>query len=332
MPRQSLSRRLLGPTVAALLATAATGCNDLVQAIEDKAQEVTEDLSAPEDAEDPAAPQPTADEQLATKLDLYVECTRRASPRIRDSWARFEERAEPDGTPTKKNVIPFLYKIDSELNPCEDAAARGPTMEPELPRVDQAMADYLRYGKQLAKYTVQLDRYYEQRAFEDDEWALAKRVAPALAAAYEGWAEADTTLQTALERHQDLVDRNLLVAVQRREGHKTQWHCRNMVLAATDFVRCIRAEGAEAQGCEPAFEALEQAHDGFVRYDRDHPTESEQVFWMSAFRDSVSDYFTQSKALMDDPPRGSLAPDAIAGVVDEYEDLMNDSHNLRYER
>lgn len=342
-PRGSLALPLV------LLLGAAPGCDQLADALEEKAQEVADEMSPPADGPLPAGPQLTEDEQLAAKLSLYIECTNRASERIRDSWERYDERVKEDGTPRKKTVKPFLYKIDSELTPCEDAVTKGPSTEPSMPEIEALMATYLEHAKAFAAATVTLDTYYEREDYEDDAWAKAKELAPGFRAAYEAWDAADRELDGLIEARKDVVDRNVLALVEERHGRDIEWHSRSYLLAAKAFVRCAtrsyespakpsKAPRAEDEGCAEAFAALQQAETGFRRYYDANRTQADAVFWMSAFEGSVSDSFAEAKKVMRVLPKGAskgqpkATAEALATLVDEYDGLVSDSNNLRFER
>ncbi|MCH9685182.1 MAG: YiiG family protein [Deltaproteobacteria bacterium] len=310
----------------------ATGCDKLTQALEDKAEEVVGEVATPEGGAGPGGGGATEDEKLGQKLDLYIQCTNRASRRMYDSWHKYSERAKEDGTPAKKNRVPFLYKIDSELTPCEEAVAKGPGTEPTLPEVEKAMADYLTHAKVFASYTVELDKYYEQENYKDDDWAKGKEIAPKFKAAFEAWSKADGILGEMVATKKDVVELNMLALVEERYGKKIEWHSRNSVHAAKAFVRCVTAEGAKAEGCEKVFTELEEAEHGFRGFYDGNKTESDKVFWMSSFQRSIGDYYAESKKFMRDFRKGDIKPDRVNKVVDEYNDLINDSNNLRYTR
>lgn len=317
----------------ALLALVSAGCDNLLQALEDKAQEATEDMSVPAGAaEAAAAPEATEEEKLAAKLDLYIECTNRASQRIHDSWNRYSERAKEDGTPKRKGTIPFLYKIDSELTPCEEAVSKGPTMEPSLPEIEKAMAAYVEHGRTFAGHTVELDRYFEQEDFKDDDWAKGKELAPKLKASYDAWSAADTTLGDLVSAKKDVVERKMLELIEQRYGKEIEWHSRNAVIAAKAFLTCVTAEGATAEGCEASFDALEKAEEGFRTFAEANAEKVDGVFWMGSFKSSVQDYYAESKKLMRSLREGKASPAEIGKVVDEYNGLIGDSNNLRFER
>lgn len=327
-----LSLPSLTPLLLAL-GVAAGGCDKLTQALEDKAQDLAEDVSAAAGDGTPGVPAgATEDEKIAAKLDLYVQCTNRASQRMYDSWDRYSDRAQEDGTPKRKNLVPFLYKIESELTPCQEAATKGPTMEPAMPEIEKAMTAYLAAAQEFAGHTVELDRYYEQEDFKDDDWAKAKEIAPKFKAAYDTWAATDKALGALVGVKKDVVERNILTHIKETLGEKAEYHSRNYVLVAKGFVRCVTAEGATAAGCEEAYTALEAAEKGFRSYYDANKAEAEKVFWMSSFQGTVGDYFTESKKFMRDFREGSIKPDRVNKVVDEYNDLIGASNNLRFER
>ncbi len=328
----SLVRRSFVVPCLLSLGVFAIGCDKLTQALEEKAQEVAQEAATPGGAAGPGGTELTEDEKIGQKLDLYIQCTNRASRRIYDSWHRYEERAKEDGTPRKKNLIPFLYKIDSEMTPCEEAVAKGPATEPSMPEVEAAMADYLTHGKAFASHTVALDKYYEQENYKDDDWAKAKEIAPKFKAAFEAWAAADTKLGDIVGAKKDVVEHKMLATVEQRSGKKIEWQSRNTVLAAKGFVRCITAEGAKAEGCEAAFTELETAEQGFRAFYDANKDESDKVFWMSSFQSSADDYYAESKKFMREFRKGDPKPELTNKVVDEYNGLINDSNKLRYTR
>ena len=299
-----------------------TGCDRLSQAIENKAEEVAGDMKAGDDGSSaPPIPEATDNEKLARKLALYVQCTKRASPRMHASWQRYTERAKDNGTPKKKGLPPFLYKIDSELTPCAEAARKGPTLEPSLPEIEAAMATYFERAEAFAAHTVTLDEYYEQETYKDDDWAAAKELAPKFQVA-----------GVIVGTRADLVERRVLVDVEERAGRRIEWQSRFVMLAAKDFVRCATAEGAKADGCEYAMNALEKAEQGFRRYYDENRPEADAVFWMNSFQRSVGQYLSGSQAFMKVFRKGPLKGEESIELSRAYDDLVLHSNNLRFER
>lgn len=342
------------PAVRALLvasALAPAGCERITAILEEKAQEVAEDISPPDEAAPPAGPVLSDEERLAAKLALYTECLDRASRRIRQSWQRYDERVQADGTPRKKDTAPFLYEIDSELIPCEEAVTKGPGIEPPLPEIEATMATWIEHARVFAATTKALDDYYEAKGWEGDAWAKGKELAPGFLAAWQAWSVADDTLVTQIEARMEVVEQALLAQVEARTGKDIEWHARRVVLHAKAFVRCFApppttvaaalpppkgkpaARTPEPGACASELDALVTAEAGFRTYYEAHRTEAEGVFWMSAFEASVSDLVAAAKAAAaPGKPAGKGAPDLIAALLDEHADLVSDANNLRFHR
>ncbi|MEM7156453.1 MAG: DUF3829 domain-containing protein [Myxococcota bacterium] len=315
------------------LSLTAVGCDRLTQAIENKAEEVAGDMKSTADGSAvPPVPEATDNEKLARKLALYLECTNRASKRMHESWLRYTERAKDNGTPKKKSVPPFLYKIDSELTPCREAATKGPTTEPSLPSIEAAMASYLEHAEAFAAQTVTLDEYYEQEKYKEDDWALAKEVAPKFAAAYEAWSAADERLGTIVRDNNDVVERKVLVEVEEREGRAIEWQSRYVMLAAKDFVRCATADEGKADRCEYTLTTFEKAEQSFRRYYDDHRSEADHVFWMNSFQRSVGEFLADGQAFMRDLKKGEAKPERSQALASAFDDLAIHSNNLRFKR
>lgn len=341
---------------AALALTGPSGCDRLTALLEEKAQEVAEEMAPPEESAPPAGPVLSDDQQLAAKLALYTECRDRASRRIRQSWQRYQEHVGDDGTPRShhagaakgdKDRKPFLYEIDGELTPCEEAATKGPTMPPPLPELEKTMATWLTHAKAFATTTVELDAYYESEGYATDDWAKGKALAPGFLAAWQAWSEADDELAALVEARLDVVERSLLVELEARKGKDIEWHARNVVLHAKELVRCVNGatatagrEGGEPAprgaklelGCKDELAALRTATTGFrACYEADRE-KADAVFWMSAFVASVDDLLAEADAVIAKPPKGGPTPEQIAKLVDEHDDLVSDANNLRFDR
>jgi hypothetical protein len=334
------------------LVLAAPGCDRLTAALEEKAQEVAEDIVPAEESAPPAGPVLSEDQQLAAKLALYTECRDRASRRIRQSWQRYQEHVEDDGTPRsagkgEKQRKPFLYEIDGELTPCEEAVTKGPTLLPPLPELESTMARWLEHAKAFATTTVELDAYYESEAYTADDWAQGKALAPGFLAAWQAWSTADDELAALVEARLDVVERALLTELEARKGKDIEWHARSVVLQAKELVRCVQgamaAAGREAGeptprggkleiGCKDEHAALQTAATGFrASYEADRE-KADAVFWMSAFVASVDDFLAEADVVIGKPAKGGPTSEQLAKLVDEHDDLVSDANNLRFER
>jgi hypothetical protein len=340
------------PTVRALAAGSALlglGCERITALLEQKAQEVADEMTLPE-ATPPAGPVLSDDEQLAAKLALYTECRGRASRRIRQSYQRYDARVLPDGTPRKKDQEPYLHQVDTELTPCDEAAAKGPHTAPPLPELEATMAAWLAHARAFAATAADLDEYYESKGYTQDAWAKGKALAPGFAATYAAWVEADDELAALVEARMEVVERALLAEVEARKGQDIEWHSRHVVLAAKAFVRCFvppvaadpKAEGkpgqkppkAPAPACDDELTALLRAEAGFRREYETNRDAANAVFWMSAFEASVTDLVEKAQAVTTARPGSKGGPTAEdrQALVEEHRELVSDAANLRFER
>lgn len=323
---------LRAPLVFVILALA--GCDKLSEAIQNKVQQEVEERVNQAAGELPGGGQAglTDDERLVEKLNLYVECTNRSTERIYDSWKRYVEYVdEKVGTPRSKSNKPFLYKIDTEIEPCKKAVDEGPGLQPPLPEIEKAMADYYTAAAEFAAHTKTLDAYYEGEDFKDDNWAKGKEVAPKFLAAYTAFDKASGELSRLVDVKKDEADAKMLVLIESREGKKIHWHSENVIIAAKGFVRCVTAENVKAETCETQYKALDEAQGGFRSYYDANKAEADKVFWMSSFESSISNYWNESKKFMRALRDGKVTADDYNTVTRNFNDLINAANNLRFD-
>ena len=320
-------------TRALFACTLASGCDRLEQVIQEKVQEEVQDeiAEAAKTLPPPTTGEQTEEEKIAVELNLYTECTNRSRDRIRESWARYSERVDPKTGVAKNRQTPHVVRIESELETCRQAMEQGPRLEPAMPDIEAAMADYYGRGLEFAGYTQQLDDYYEAQGWKTDAWEKAKTIAPSIKAAYEAWDAAAVALETAVEAKKDANDAKLLVLIESREGKNLRWHAQRVVLAAKAIARCVAVEGTKAAACQEPFAALETAATEFRTYHDAHAAEAEAVFWMSSFHGAVATYAAEVDELMRSLKDGKVKPDERQQAIDRYNDLVNAANNLKFD-
>lgn len=324
-----MSRRAVLLSIALL---AASSCDKLTAAVEETVQNKVEEVVSPGPGE-PGTPggEPTEEELTGTKLAGYAECLNRSRERIYDSWQRYTEYVKEDGTPIRKGQKPFLYKIDSELQPCKKIVDEGPGQKPSLPDIEKAATDYHAAASEFAGYTVQLDTYYEQENFKDDDWKLGKDIAPKFKAAFDKFDAAATSLGSLVSSKQDEVDRGMLALIEKRQGKDIEWHSRSYIVNAKAFLHCIEPDDVVAATCEEAFKTLETAEGEFRKVHDGDKAKADKVFWMSSYQGTVSDYFTEAKKLMRAMREGKIEPEDKQPTVSKYNDLVGAYNNLNFQ-
>jgi len=321
-------------SISALFAcTLVCGCDRLEQVIQEKVQEEVQDelAEAAKTLPPPTGGQETEEEKIAVKLNLYTECTNRSRDRIRESWERYSERVDPKTGVAKNKQTPHVVRIEGELEPCRQAVDQGPRLEPALPEIEAAMADYYGRGLEVAGYTQQLDDYYESQGWKTDAWEKAKTIAPSFQTAYDAWDAAAVALESAVEAKKDDNDAKLLVLIESREGKNLRWHAQRVVLAAKAIARCVAVEGTKAAACEEPSAAFATAATEFRAYHDAHAAEAEAVFWMSSFQGAVATYAAEAAALMKSMQDGKVKPEERQRAIDRYNDLVNAANNLKFD-
>jgi predicted transcriptional regulator len=254
--------------------------------------------------------------------------------RIRQSWSRYRDEIDPQtGLPRRKNARPFVYAVDNELAPCQEAVDRGNDLEPDLPEIEQAAVDYLDTGRAFAGHAATLHEYYDDETYAEDDWAKGKETAPEIASAYEAWDAAAQRLDALLSDQKDALDKQMLELVEQREGKSLRWHANKVVIVAREFSDCVSESDAAASACSEPFDALSTVAADFEDQVQKGPAEAKNVFWMSSYAGSVEEYHTAARelveALREGKPKQREA--ALEQVQREHEDLVSDYDNLRFD-
>jgi hypothetical protein len=332
MPRP-LPRALL---VLLPLATGAAACEEaatkLQETIQEKVQETIQENAQKAAQGASTAPEPlTEEELLARKLDLHVQCTNASRERIYDSYERYRSYIKEDGTPKRKGRTGIYEITEATLSGCNEAANQSPKMQPSLPELEQAQAEYTSAAQEYGALSRELEVYYKQENYKDDDWARGKEIAPRIEAAFSRWKTVDEQLSARLDAKKDEADARMLELIEQRSGKTIEYFSRAYVIAAKTFVRCVDAEAPDLEACEQTFAALEQANNDFRSFYKANEESSDKVFWMGSFESSVDDLYTEGKKHMRSLRAGKAKPRDRAKVIDEYNDLVRDANNLRFD-
>ena len=233
-------------------------------------------------------------EKLRDKLALHVECLERSADHIQDTWTRYVERVGEDGRAKSKKIAPYLYEIDSELEPCERAADEAPDLPPARPELDRAQREYLDASTTFAALTVDLHAYYEKKGWTEDDWGTSIELAPKIRDAHAAWLLAHAAFAGLLHAEQQANDQALLEVIREREGKTLRWHALALRIAAQAFAACAASAAQEA--CTADAGALAEAHRAFQSA-HDADPDAGRVFWMSSYQASAAELVEKAAAL-----------------------------------
>lgn len=324
--------RLSRTAVKLALPLALTACEQLGQEIEQQVEaKVQEGLEVAAPAATPAM---APEEQLADKLNLYVDCANSARDRTYDSFEQYRSHIAEDGTPKKrgKKQRADIHAVEeSSVAPCRTAVKAGPNVEPPLPELEVATAELTQRVEDYAALSRELDEYYGQKKYLEDEWATSKRIAPKINAAFAAFEESDARFRSALDARKDEVDARMLAIIEERSGKGIEYFSRAYLIQAKGFIRCVDGKQLEATTCADVHTALMGANQQFRTYYEANQAKSDEVFWMSSFQASVEEYSSTADRFTKALGEGKPSPEDFNEVVREYNELIRDSNNLRFQ-
>ncbi|GEM_PF-3308386 len=319
--------------VAQMLAIA--GCGDAMDELQRRVLEKLEQtVKGATDASvsPPVVTELTPAEQLGLKLNLYVDCTNGSRDQIYDSYARYREFVRPDGVAKRSDYADIHAVPETALAACVKAMEEGPIMPPPLPELERALALYNVASDAYARLSLEIDRYFEREDYKDDQWGKLSILHPKLVATFTAWQTADDTLANAFEPRKAEADRAALADIETRLGRNLEYEARRYVLEAKAFIGCVDRDNPTIGACETPFRGLEQAHQDFnMRYSSDKQA-SDRVFWMSSYAVSTENFFAEAKKFVRELREGKVRIEYTNRVIDEYNDLVRDSNNLRFEQ
>lgn len=284
------------------------GCDEFQAAVEEAVADEPAPVipPAPEtEAED--AVQRTAEAIEAAKVAVYAECWLRTAGKVAASEAKWTETVDDSGAPKKRKVPPALDAIDVHDGPCLRLDEAGPQREPPLPELEGALATYVDALRQVGQHSTALAEYYDTAAYDEDEWARGKELAPRLAGAFGRFETAQRALHAEIHQRQVALDEALRDQAQARDGEGLEFQIRSATIAGRDWIACVRkAVGSSDEPttqrealveCDPALTALVAAAAGLDARRREDPERAEAIFWLTAYAHAVAQLRAAAEAL-----------------------------------
>lgn len=287
----------------------------------------------------PVAPGDVPTDQKLAEMDLYVQCLNRAVPRSNDSYRRYLSWVNEKTGPTCKEpyVSYALYTLyDDAVKKCKDAAAQGAAGGPSWPKIEKSMGDVATAFAQLVPLTQQAYDYYNQQDYKDDNCAKGQALHPQLMDAFGRLRTAAAVVDAELKPIKEELDAAELLRVEQSAGKKLEWQTRSLGIAARQLVNTIPEDNAAAfqpSAYLAAYAKLEEAYNSFNTYVTANPTDSEGVFWFSAYQSSAKEFFTKAKFLKRDLAEGKKADGrSLQDLIEQYNRFIGDSNSLRFSR
>ncbi|PRP97685.1 hypothetical protein ENSA5_31920 [Enhygromyxa salina] len=269
-------------------------------------------------------------EEVDSKLRRFSACRDVVASVMVESWDRYSDQVDSQGTPKRKREGVYLRGISvNTFRSCQRVleAAKTP---PSMPVIESGAARIVAAGSHYAELTRTLAAYLDNEGWRDDQWARLSELDPQLRAAHDAWLTADLELQQAIDEAHINNDVFLLGVLESRRS-ALEVASRRLMIRARPMVRCMSDEAATAEQCQPLYDEFDQARGQFSTIYQSDPEAAGKVFWMSTFANDVEEFHAiaaefQRKLGQRKPKLGDLVK-----LTDGYSSLVRDAETLDFD-
>lgn len=299
------TRTALSLTLALTLMFSISGCKkvtDLLKKGADAAQEVKpEEKAAPAPSASDADPEEKADDELATKLNEYIECGNNLSAAVHRSVERYTDWLKgPDGPTGKEEIVYGIYQVhDHMTKKCVAALENAKTLKPSLPEIEKAAASYQAAVGTLIPKIEEAYEYYNAKRYQDDAFAQGKKMHAPLMADYEKFDESDDAMRSELTRLNDAMAERSLARHEKKFGKNMSYLGRHMLLRAKALVRIgDTADEKDTKEFEALFQAYAESVKAMSAYAATPTGKSEEPQNFSSFKSAAVAFEVDARRML----------------------------------
>ena len=280
-----------------------------------------------------------AEQQLTTKLNIYVACLNHVNPAVRYSRERYLGWAARDKGPVLGSAGQGVIEVSRETTygyECfkrDGGLASALQSAPKLVEIDAAGAAYQKAIDGVMEVTKKAAAYYEHGDYKDDQLAQGKALHKPLLDGFDGFDAASHQLSAALDKLQDELAVKDLATLEKTEGKKARWHQRSLMRAAGLMVRELgAADPMELAKVTPAITSFTSAFADLQAWTAGNQAESDKVVSWSSFIGYADDLATEIKELGRGFRDHHKAPESGAGsmeqIISKFNRLVDSSNGL----
>jgi Protein of unknown function (DUF3829) len=173
-------------------------------------------------------------EAITAKMNAYVALMNKTRQALR-SIERYESWVDMKTSPVNKNRafgVYALFDVTNEIAAASDALKQ----EPKLAALDAGMAAYIKAYSELAPIIDEADGYYERKDHLDDDLKRGREIHGRLVPAIKAFLAAREKAEQDFQTERTGLAQKELMAIERSEGRKANWHRANLMLAARRIV------------------------------------------------------------------------------------------------
>jgi len=256
------------------------------------------------------------DEQLAKKIEPYIECLNSLSSSTRDaekSYLHYIPKTGPTGRES-----PSIYKLPKDAAAkCSTSLAEAKTMQPSAPALEQAGEAFAKATTQLDPLLMQLEQYFENKDYLDDHWAKGKQLHPQVMAAFKDFNPADDDLRNVLDGITKPLSQRELAKIEREEGKKIRYHRKHVLNTARELIEVSNPDGGEVNSTlyNAAMTEFDKALEDLTAYGSSHKSDIKDEIRYDSFVKAANDYRKVQKdlwrCLRNAPAKVKLSNDKI---------------------
>jgi hypothetical protein len=210
-----------------------------------------------------ASDEPADPEQaLAQKLEAYLKCVNYHSPRVHDARARYLGwvRTPQSGPTCKEPCIGWGIHTIFAIERCVTDVNKVKTADPRLPALEQAGDRFVAAHADLEPLVTDVDRYYNQKDYEDDGCAKGRALHGKLMPAFERFMTADAALRAILARDYPALQQRQLDRLEKSAPASVHYAFLKLSLAAQSVLdEAARVQGTDVTALRAAIGRYEEA-------------------------------------------------------------------------
>jgi hypothetical protein len=303
--------------------------------------------SAVADAKGPSiSSEEDKDAQLGAKLGEYISCMNGTSKRVIESRNRYlswivDEKVGPTG---KERNIYGLYDVNAST--CLPSLERAKTMQPALPEVESAAAEYRKALDELDQLVKQADKYYDQKDYKDDKMAKGKSLHPQLLNAFAKFEQVSKGFEDRVTALNDGVNTRQFARLEKDPSRRLQYLSQRSLNEGKALIKLtdiVELKELDLQKYDVALQAYDKALTELEQYAASHKAEADKAMMFSSYLSSSQAFLKSAKELLrrkrdnkdfNKEFFSKSSPSMVEGhpaqVVEKYNRMIGDSNNLRY--
>jgi len=341
-----MNKRFFVASIGAAVLCSLAGCKQLAEARK-AAEALKAAASAAAGSKGPSiSSEEDKDAELGNKLGEYISCMNGTSKRVIDSRNRYlswvdDEKIGPTG---KERNIYGLYDINS--GSCLPSLDRAKTMQPALPDIESAAAEYRKALEQLDPLVKQADKYYDQKDYKDDKMAKGKALHPQLMNAFAKFEQVSKGFEDRVTALNDQVNARQFTRLEKDPARRLQYLSQKSLNEGKALIKLTdiaELKELDLQKYDVAVQSYDKALTELDQYADSHKAEADKTRMFSSYLSSAHTFLKSAKELLRrkrdnkdfnkeffSKSSPSMVDGHPAQVVETYNRMISDSNNLHY--